>query len=130
VGYPNARIEMNTLYHGGPVDGGTYPADIWKAYMEQAVGKFCGAFPKPKEPFSSQPFFGHYATTGLKATGTPAPGTGVTPGATPVPGTTAPGATATPGATSTPEGFDPNKYETPPQPEPGTGGTAAPTATP
>ena len=131
VGYPNARIEMNTLYHGGPVDGGTYPADIWKAYMEQAVGKFCGPFPKPKEAFSSQPFFGHYATTGLKATGTPQPGTGVTPGATPAPGTTTtPGATATPGATSTPQGFDPNQYETPPQGPPSTGGAAAPTATP
>jgi penicillin-binding protein 1A len=124
VGYPNARIEMNTLYHGGPVDGGTYPADIWHAYMEHAIGKFCGAFPQPKEPFTSQPFFGHYATTGLKPAGT----------ATPAPGLTTPGvaptATAAPGATATPEGFDPNLYETPPQPEPGTGGAAAPTATP
>jgi penicillin-binding protein 1A len=124
VGYPNARIEMNTLYHGGPVDGGTYPADIWHAYMEKAIGKFCGPFPRPKQPFTSQPFFGHYATTGLKPTGT----------ATPAPGLTTPGvaptATAAPGATATPEGFDPNLYETPPQPEPGTGGTTAPTATP
>jgi penicillin-binding protein 1A len=127
VGYPNARIEMNTLYHGAPVDGGTYPADIWHAYMEQAIGKFCGPFPKPKEPFVSQPFFGHYATTGLKRSGTPTPGPGLTtPGVTPTP---APGTTTAPGATATPEGFDPNLYETPPQPEPGTGGTTAPTAT-
>jgi penicillin-binding protein 1A len=126
VGYPNARIEMNTLYHGLPVDGGTYPADIWHAYMQHAIGKFCGPFAKPKQAFVSQPFFGHYATTGLKQAGTPTPAPGTTvPGATPTPPTT-----TTPGATATPEGFDPNKYETPPQPEPGTGGTAAPTATP
>ena len=64
VGYPDSRVEMNGLYFGRNVDGGTYPADIWGAYMKQAVGKFCGPFPKPKEPFQSQPFFGHYATTG------------------------------------------------------------------
>jgi penicillin-binding protein 1A len=127
VGYPNSRIEMNTLYHGAPVDGGTYPADIWHAYMEQAIGKFCGPFPKPKEPFVSQPFFGHYATTGKAKL----PTDQTQPGATPAPGapdteTPAPSATETP----TPEqGFDPNQYETPPQGEPDTGGATAPTAT-
>ena len=134
VGYPNSRIEMNALYHGGPVDGGTYPADIWHAYMAKAIGKFCGSFPQPKEPFVSQPFFGHYATTGLKPAGTPQPSLGyyTSPPVT-SPGTTAPSATATPAtphATPSPQqGFDPNKYETPPQGEPNTGGATAPAAT-
>jgi penicillin-binding protein 1A len=120
VGYPNSRIEMNGLYHGANVDGGTYPADIWHTYMEHAIGRFCGAFPKPKEPFASQPFFGHYATTGKPKLPTASPTPGAATGAAPP----APTATATPA-----QGFDPNKYETPPQGEPGTGGTTAPAAT-
>ncbi len=28
---------MLTEFHGGPVEGGTYPALIWKAYMEKAL---------------------------------------------------------------------------------------------
>jgi penicillin-binding protein 1A len=128
VGYPNSRIEMNGLYHGANVDGGTYPADIWHAYMEQAIGKFCGGFPQPKVPFVSQPFFGHYATTGRPKlpTDQTQPGATATPTPTPSAGDTTP----TPGATATPQGFDPNKYETPPQGEPDTGGSTAPTATP
>ena len=62
VGYPNDRTEMNDLYFGGHVDGGTFPADIWGAYMKSIKGGFCGDFPQPKEPFVSQPFFGQYST--------------------------------------------------------------------
>ena len=35
VGYPDSRIYMNSLFFGGPVDGGTYPAIIWGQYMQQ-----------------------------------------------------------------------------------------------
>ena len=56
-------------YHGGPVDGGTFPADIWGAYMKSVVGNFCGPFPQPKEPFVSRPFFGQYSTTGADRLG-------------------------------------------------------------
>jgi penicillin-binding protein 1A len=127
VGYPTGGVYMNSQFFGGPVDGGTFPALIWGTYMKQAVGKYCGDFKKPTQPFVSQPFFGHYATTGLKRSGTPTPGPGLTttPGVAPTPA-----ATAAPGATATPQGFDPNLYETPPQGEPGTGGAPAPTATP
>ena len=51
VGYPNAQVQMYTEYHGGPVAGGTFPAEIWRDYMKQAKGSFCGDFPPPKEPF-------------------------------------------------------------------------------
>jgi penicillin-binding protein 1A len=34
VGYPNSTTPMKTLYNGGPVDGGTYPADIFRQIVE------------------------------------------------------------------------------------------------
>jgi penicillin-binding protein 1A len=122
VGYPNDRTEMTGLYFGANVDGGTFPADIWGAYMKQAKGSFCGPFPPPKEPFQAVPFYGKHSREGATAkdstTGT------VTPGATPTPepnaGQTGTGGT-TPGKTG---GFDPGAYESPPQAPPtGTGGT-------
>ena len=36
VGYPNKLVPMKNLYHGQPVMGGTYPALIWKSFMENA----------------------------------------------------------------------------------------------
>jgi len=36
VGYPNKLVSMDNLYHGQPVMGGTYPALIWKSFMEHA----------------------------------------------------------------------------------------------
>ncbi len=37
VGYPNKLVPMTTEFHGGPVAGGTYPALIWKAFMQKAL---------------------------------------------------------------------------------------------
>ena len=37
VGYPNTLHPMLTDYHGSPVAGGTFPALIWKSFMEQAL---------------------------------------------------------------------------------------------
>jgi penicillin-binding protein 1A len=37
VGYPNGLRPMLTEYHGDAVAGGTYPALIWKAFMERAL---------------------------------------------------------------------------------------------
>jgi penicillin-binding protein 1A len=120
VGYPNSRTEMNGLYYGRNVDGGTFPADIWGAYMKMASGGYCGSFPLPKSPFVSSPFFGHYsqesasnpnANSGSSTT-TPTP----TPSSTATPGT---------GGTGTQKGtggaFNPNAYESPPQGPPPTG---------
>jgi len=36
IGYPNKLVPMNNLYYGQPVMGGTYPALIWKSFMEHA----------------------------------------------------------------------------------------------
>ena len=68
VGFPgDARRSMNGMYAptGGNIDGGTYPADIG-AYMKKAAGSYCGDFKRPTEPFTSQPFQGHYSRQGGK----------------------------------------------------------------
>ena len=37
VGYPNELVPMTTQFHGEPVAGGTFPAMIWKTFMERAL---------------------------------------------------------------------------------------------
>jgi penicillin-binding protein 1A len=37
VGYPNNLIPMLTEYDGDPVAGGTFPALIWKSFIEEAL---------------------------------------------------------------------------------------------
>lgn len=37
VGYPNGGKAMLTNYNGGPVEGGDYPAIIWRDFQEQAL---------------------------------------------------------------------------------------------
>jgi penicillin-binding protein 1A len=44
VGYPNTLQPMLSEYHGDPVAGGTYPAEIWKAFVESALN-YLGAQP-------------------------------------------------------------------------------------
>jgi penicillin-binding protein 1A len=159
VGFPgSAAVSMNGMYAptGGNIDGGTYPADIWHDYMEKAIGKYCGDFEPPKEPFQSQPFFGHYSRSGAKELGgddgsstdgvapvAPTDTTTTPPPADDQPdtgdgdGTTDQGG-GQPDTGDEGAGFDPNEYETPPQPTPQTqappagteapaGGTQAPT---
>jgi penicillin-binding protein 1A len=56
VGYPNAVRPMTTEFHGQPVAGGTYPALIWKSFMERAL-PYLGAqpqsFPSASMPYAS-----------------------------------------------------------------------------
>jgi penicillin-binding protein 1A len=156
VGYPNSnKISMNGLYFGRNVDGGTYPADIWGHYMKKAVGRSCGDFERPTEPFQSQPFFGHYARSG-RDDDDDDQGSGQTSPSAPQeqegpdeePRQTEPGngegngngrgdngaggggGNPQPTPTNGDATFDPNQYETPPQPPPQTqtpgGGTQAP----
>ena len=51
VGYPTELRPMLTEYDGEAVAGGTYPAEIWKSFMEKAL-PYLGAEP---EPFESPP---------------------------------------------------------------------------
>ena len=38
VGYPDELRPMETEFNGEPVAGGTYPAAIWKSFMDKARG--------------------------------------------------------------------------------------------
>jgi penicillin-binding protein 1A len=49
VGYPSELRPMLTEFHGDAVAGGTYPALIWKSFMETALPAL-GAEPAPFEP--------------------------------------------------------------------------------
>jgi penicillin-binding protein 1A len=60
VGFPDAQKSMSHHYHGGPVNGGSYPAQIWGDYMRVARGSSCDSFPQPKEAFVSKRFKGRY----------------------------------------------------------------------
>jgi penicillin-binding protein 1A len=55
VGYPNKLKPMLTEYHGLPVAGGTFPAEIWRVFTQFALA---GATP---ESFPSYPY--DYATS-------------------------------------------------------------------
>jgi hypothetical protein len=99
--------------------------------MTEAKGKFCGDFPPPKTPFTSQPFFGRYTTSG-GGKGNPTEGgdedSTLEPSSPSVPTPAAPEDDApedTGGAepdSGDDKGFDPEKYEAPPQAPPGNGG--------
>jgi len=56
VGYPNSLVPMTTEFHGKPVLGGTYPALIWKAFMEKALpleNDQPESFPAPYVPYAA-----------------------------------------------------------------------------
>jgi penicillin-binding protein 1A len=112
VGYPDKFQPMRTEYRGGPVSGGTFPAGIWKTFMESLLRMY----PLPQDEGGD----GTGIPSPTPITGTTAPpSTTVAPTATAAPGTgttTAPTATATPAPTVAPT--------TTPAP------TVAPTATP
>jgi penicillin-binding protein 1A len=45
VGYPDNVRSMKTEYHGGPVEGGTFPAEIWHDFMTAAIAQFDAKHP-------------------------------------------------------------------------------------
>jgi membrane peptidoglycan carboxypeptidase len=47
VGYPKELRPMLTEYHGGPVAGGTFPAEIWRTFTRAVLAK------TPPQPFPS-----------------------------------------------------------------------------
>jgi penicillin-binding protein 1A len=56
VGYPNELKPMLTDYHGDPVAGGTYPAMIFKSFMETALVQLdapAESFVAPSYPYAS-----------------------------------------------------------------------------
>jgi penicillin-binding protein 1A len=118
VGYPTERVQMLGLYHGGNVAGGTFPAEIWSTYMKEAKGSYCGDFAPPTTPFHSTPFFGKYSRgAGRDTTGTvpSAPSSPTTPTLPQGGSTDNGGSDDDTGGT----GYNPEQYESPPQPTPG-----------
>ncbi|MFL5895464.1 MAG: transglycosylase domain-containing protein [Thermoleophilaceae bacterium] len=101
VGYPDRFKPMKTEFQGQPVAGGTFPAGIWKTFMESLLN--IDPLPKSKDEAAAE-----------SGTPTPTPGTAAT--ATPVPttaaggggtgGTGAGGAGTTGGGTGTGAGGD------------------------
>src|SRR5207249_3390974 len=54
VGYPNKLKPMLTEYHGQAVAGGTFPAEIWRAFMQQALaGTPAESFPTYSYQYST-----------------------------------------------------------------------------
>src|SRR3954454_24544447 len=68
VGYPNALREMRAV-HGISVAGGTFPAQIWGAYMNQAKGSDCNEFKKPSSSPQWSAFHGKNSSTGKAGSG-------------------------------------------------------------
>jgi penicillin-binding protein 1A len=116
VGYPDKLKYMKTEFHGGPVAGGTYPAQIWHDFMTSAI-----SIDQQRHPNQQQ--------TGTSTTPSyVAPPSTSTPSA---PATTAPSAPATQapqngGGNNAPQQPQrqqaPQQPATPPQPTPQGGG--------
>ena len=71
VGYPKGLRPMLTEYHGGPVAGGTFPAQIWKTFMESAldaIGARAGELPVAAVPVGRSRGASRTATAGSSST--------------------------------------------------------------
>ena len=54
VGYPTTLKPMLTEFHGEPVTGGSFPALIWKSFVEKALqGEEAVGFPDPTVPYAA-----------------------------------------------------------------------------
>jgi penicillin-binding protein 1A len=111
VGYPNEFKSMETEYNGEPVAGGTFPAAIFRTFMQSAL-----SIHPPKEPEAEATATPAAPTTGTvpPATATAAPTTAPDTGGAAPPASTPPPA-ATPAPTA------------PPATTPAPGGDEAPT---
>jgi penicillin-binding protein 1A len=114
VGYPNSNRSMAKGYGGKPVYGGTYPAQIWRNYVEAALNYYAhpGAAAPRQTTVTSTGSSGASGPTGASAStstgaggATPASqtGTATSPGGatTPSTGPTNPQSTVTSGGGST-----------------------------
>jgi len=107
VGFPNKLVPMTTLYNGGPVEGGTFPALIWHDFMAQALQILA----------SEQPSHNGTSTTSTATTGSGSSGVGGS--SAPAPTSTAPSGNGT-NANGAPANTAPASHAT----GNGTGGTA------
>src|SRR5215216_3294870 len=119
VGYPDELRPMQTEFNGQPVAGGTFPAAIWKTFMEKALGYDDYDDEEPEEPVVPAPVAPE--TPGTAAPSTPAPAPDDSPptgegGTEPAPASDAPA----------PETAPPPAQQAPPSTGGTGGGTTAP----
>jgi penicillin-binding protein 1A len=82
VGFPDKLVPMTTLYNGGPVEGGTFPAVIWHNFMVQALQILAG-----EQPSSNQTSTTSTATAASSSASSSGAGPATTPGPTTTPTT-------------------------------------------
>jgi len=100
VGFPNRLVPMTTLFNGGPVEGGTFPALIWHDFMTQALQIYASEQPAAKPGQSSS---SASATTSSSAAGSSPASSGGTATQTAAPtngGGSAAGGSATTGSSA------------------------------
>ena len=102
VGYPNAFKSMETEFNGEPVAGGTYPAAIFRTFMESALTIHPPKQPEPSvTPSASVPSTSATPVPTAAPTTTPVPTATAPPVQTPAP-TAAPTTTPAPGGDQAP----------------------------
>ncbi|MET0260290.1 MAG: hypothetical protein ABW227_04280, partial [Gaiellaceae bacterium] len=122
VGYPQGEIPMENV-HGISVAGGTFPATIWKLFMEQAmVNAPALSWLSPRDPVEWRPFTqGQYGSS-LRPTTTyyysPPPPPATTTGGNPAPPPPPPPATGRTITTAPPAPPPPAEPPPPPAPPP------------
>jgi penicillin-binding protein 1A len=132
VGYPDKLIPMKTQYRGGPVEGGTYPAQIWHDFMASVLSILNERNPK-KNPDTATP--GAAPSPYDTAPATSSGGT-TTPQQTPQTNGGGGNQKTAPKQQQTPQQQQPPAQQTPPTQTPaptgggGTGGAGAPPTTP
>ena len=131
VGYPTKLTPMTTEYHGEPVAGGTYPADIWHAFMIQANTLLDEREAAEREEKGLPPLTDTTTTPAPVTTtpGSPAPAQEETPA--PTPGEERPETPQAPASGTAPQtggGQTPTPQSTPPPQSDGngSGGAASP----
>jgi penicillin-binding protein 1A len=111
VGYPDKLVPMRTEFNGEPVAGGTYPAGIFKTFVESIL-----RLHPPKTPTDELPV----------APDAPAPGTAAPATPTPAPTQQAPAGDGDTGGGTTPEAPTPQPPQPTATPQPDSGGGATP----
>jgi penicillin-binding protein 1A len=134
VGYPDELRPMQSEFNGQPVAGGTYPAAIWKSFVEKALGyKEYGPDEEDDDEAPVEPTPVAPATPGTPAPESDAPapdtttppsgdGGGTEPPADSAPEDTTPDAAPPPGQEQAPA----QEQQPPAQQAPPSGGTAPP----
>jgi penicillin-binding protein 1A len=133
VGYPDGFRPMKTEYQGEPVAGGTYPAGIWKTFMESVLR----IDPLPEEQVDEAPLAGAAPPPAVAGETPPSTAAPTTPAPAPTAAPTAAPSTPTTPQTTTPPATAPTPVPTPAPvaptpaaPEGPAGGESAPAPAP